>query len=557
METIEITIANTGQKFDVPRGTNLFTVMALINYDSHFPYFGALVNNKLRELDFEVFKPKTIEFVNIGDSSGHRIYSRSLSFVLIKAIADLFPGQKINICLSVSKGLYWEFENQTTEFEISQEIIDKIKNRIQEIIAANIPIFRKEIPTNQAIELFDQLGYHDKVNFLKSRLKFYTSIYRLEDQIDYFYGPLVPSTGYLGSFDLVALQNGLMLVLPNGKNPPDPELVNFPIKVFEVFKDQKKWAKLLGISTIGELNLSVKSKKVGELIKVAEALHEKKVAQIADYIFQKHEQIKVILIAGPSSSGKTTFSKRLAIQLKVLGLFPELISMDNYFVNREDNPLDENGKYDFETLKALDVELFNNDIVKLLEGVEVNLPRFSFTEGKRFYNNHFLKLSSNSVLIIEGIHALNPDLTPLIENSKKYKIYVSALTTLSIDYHNLIPTSDNRLLRRIIRDHRFRGYNAYDTIKQWPSVRAGEEKHIFPFQNEANIMFKTATIFELGVIKKYAEPLLNEVPENLPEYSEANRLLKFLSYFIPIPDREIPPTAILREFFGGSSFYYD
>jgi uridine kinase len=419
---------------------------------------------------------------------------------------------------------------------------------MKEIIRQDIPFCRNELETHEAIRIFAENGLTDKVRLMNTRKQMYTSVYQLEDTYDYFYGHLLPSTGYLQYFDLFKYYNGMLLTLPKSDEPEQLEELVLQNKLFEVFREYNHWVEILGVPTVGSLNEVVLSGKISELIKIAEALQEKKLAQIADDICLNHEQARVVLISGPSSSGKTTFAKRLAVQLKVSGKVPIQISLDNYFLERSKTPLDEHGNYDFESPQALDVRLFNRQMLDLFEGKEVQLPKFSFTNGSRYYADKSLQIGKDNILIIEGIHALNPELTSFIPSYAKYKVYVSALTQLGIDTHNRIPTTDNRLLRRIIRDHRYRNYSALETIQRWQSVRRGEEKYIFPFQEEADIMFNTALLFELGVLKKYAEPLLQEVPRNLPEYSEAVRLLKFLSYFVPIPEVEIPPTSILREF---------
>ncbi|HPJ46729.1 MAG TPA: nucleoside kinase, partial [Tenuifilaceae bacterium] len=373
---------------------------------------------------------------------------------------------------------------------------------------------------------------------------------------DYFFGCLVPSTGYLKKFDLVKYYQGMLLMVPKRKNPDELEDIVIQDKMFDIFQEYKDWVDILGVGNVAAINKQVLTGNSSELIKISEALHERKVVQIADMIYSRKDNVRIVLISGPSSSGKTTFSKRLAIQLKVAGMRPYTISLDNYFVDREHTPRDEHGEYDFESLHALDINYFNNDLVQLMEGKEVELPKFSFENGKRYFDGTKLKIERNGIIIIEGIHALNPDLTPLIEAEKKFKVYISALTSLSIDGTNRIPTTDNRLIRRIIRDHRYRGYSALDTISRWDSVRRGEDHNIFPFQEEADVMFNSALLYELGILKSYAEPVIREVPMNVPEYAEAVRLIKFLSYFVSIPPDEIPPTSILREFLGGSTFSY-
>ena len=520
------------------------------------PVLGAMVNNTLKELCYEIYKPKTIRFIDYTHKDGRRMYTRSLSMVLYKAVKDLFPKCELKIEHSVSRGYYCELVNLDLDIENHFHAIQNIKQRMQEIIKADLPIKREEVETQKALKIFDELGLHDKSTLLRSRVQMYTSVYTLDNVSDYFYGHLVQSTGTLGNFDLVKYYDGMLLIIPKADKPDELEEIVLQNKLFEIFQEHKNWVKILEVPTVGSLNEVVLNGKVGELIKIAEALQEKKLAQIADKIDQRREKVRVIMVSGPSSSGKTTFTKRLAIQLRVLGLKPIQISLDNYFVDRESTPLDENGEYDFESPEALDTRLFNDQMLDLFAGKEVKLPKFSFTNGSRYYADKYLKLKEDNILIVEGIHALNPQLSAFIKPELKFKVYVSALTQLGIDSHNRIPTTDNRLLRRIVRDYLYRGYSALETLQRWPSVGRGEKLHIYPYQEEADVMFNTALLFEMGVLKKYAEPLLQEVPKNIPEYAESRRLLKFLSYFVPIGDKEIPQTSILREFLEGSSFDY-
>ena len=427
---------------------------------------------------------------------------------------------------------------------------------MQEIIDADLPFEHKEIPTEEAIEIFENHNLEAKTPLLRTRGNVFTSVYQLEDHVDYFYGQLVPSTGYLKVFDLAPFYNGMLLRFPDPENPSQVRPFIKQTKLLKIFSEFKRWGKILNINNIGDLNRTVETGEIEEIIKISEALQEKKVAQIADKIRKKSKKLRLILISGPSSSGKTTFSKRLAVQLKVNGLNPIKISLDNYFVNREDNPVDENGDYDFESVKAIDIELFNQDMLDLMEGKTIELPKFSFETGKRYYDGEMLTVKKKDLIIVEGIHGLTPELTNHIDGQYKYKIYVSALTSISIDGHNLIKTSDNRLVRRMIRDAKYRGYTAQETISRWNSVRRGEDKNIFPYQEQANIMYNSALLYELSVLKLHAEPLLRKVKPNQPEYNTAQRLLKFFSYFVPVNDHEIPPTSIIREFLGGSSFDY-
>ena len=551
---IDIYFEDLDQKRSYAVGTDLQTILKDVNPKLKGDVLGAMVNNKLKELTYEIYKPKNVRFIDLIHPAGRRMYIRSLCFVLYKAVNDLYPGAGFRLEHSISNGLYCRLTDKN--IVLSEENIANIKNRMQEIIAADMPFVREEIETEKAIEIFESQGLKEKTDVFKTRGNLYTSVYRLGENADYFYGFLVPSTGVLRVFDLVHFYRGMLLMSPKREEPSVVESQVKQEKMLKVFSEYKRWGKVLNISNIGDLNNYVAGNNISEMIKISEALHEKKISQIADKIRKKRKRTKLILISGPSSSGKTTFGKRLAIQLKVAGLKPVNLSLDNYFVNREHTPLDENGDYDFEALNALDVDLFNKNLVSLLAGEEVELPKFSFETGARYYDGEKLKISEKQVLVVEGIHALNPELTPLIANESKFRIYISALTSISIDGHNRIPSTDNRLIRRIVRDYKYRNYSAADTIKRWPSVRRGEMKNIFPFQEEADVMFNSALPYELGVLKRYAEPILKEVQPNQPEYSEVNRLLKFFSYFLPICDDEIPPTSLMREFLGGSTFDY-
>ncbi len=545
---------NITKKYEL--GTTLAEIAEDLQVKTEYPILGARVNNKLAELSYAVFTPKFIEFIDIRNIDGYRMYQRSLSFVLIKAFKELFPNKILKIEHSISKGLYCELENGE---KLATEDVLTIADKMREIIKADIPFIRKSKPTEKAIELFAKSNLPEKARLFASRPTLFTSIYELNNQIDYFYGFLVPQTGYLKVFDLIPYYNGMLLRLPLFENPTELGEVVEQQQLFEIIQEFKDWSEILGVSTVGSINEMVQQNRAGELIKVAEALSEKKVVQIADQISQKKD-VKLILISGPSSSGKTTFSKRLAIQLKVLGINSLSVSMDNFFVNRTETPRDENGDYDYESLYALELQLFNDTINSLIAGKPTKLPEFDFSKGIRTIPDKApVVLKENAVLIVEGIHGLNPKLTENIENKFKFKIYISALTQLGIDYHNRIPTTDNRLLRRIIRDYQYRGYSPEETLKRWQSVRRGEEKNIFPYQEEADVMFNSALLYEFGILKKYVEPLLKKVPETEYVYSEAKRLLKFLSYFVEIDQNkvdEIPPTSLLREFLQGSSFKY-
>ena len=554
---LQIYCKNLNKSKRFPIGISLLDIYSGFGLDMPFGPVSAKVNNKVESLTFRLYNNKDVEFQNICCSSGMRTYVRSLCFILCKAVEDLYPSGKIMLEHPVSKGYYCrlKLEDRT----IGLDDIQRIKQRMKEIIAEDLPFQRFEKHTTEVVELFRQKGMEDKVRLLETSDNLYSYYYTLGDTIDYYYGSLLPSTGYIHLFDLVKYYDGLLLQVPNRSNPEKLEEVVKQEKMLEVFKEHRRWNQILGIGTVGDFNKACNAGYATELINVSEALQEKRISQIADDIFnrgQKGHPVKLILISGPSSSGKTTFSKRLSVQLIANGLRPYPISLDDYFVNREDTPKDENGNYDYESLYALDLGFFNQQLQALLNGEEVELPRFNFTTGKREMSGKRLKLNENTILILEGIHALNPELTTHIPSENKFKIYVSALTTILLDNHNYIPTTDNRLLRRIIRDYKYRGYSAEETISRWPSVRAGEDKWIFPYQENADVMFNSALLFELAIIKDYAEPILRKVPNNRPEYSEAYRLRKFLEYFVPLQDKELPPTSLLREFLGGSSFRY-
>jgi len=551
---VSIYIEDLDEKRSYPVGTNLQTIIKEIASQLNMKVMGAMVNNKLKELTYEIYKPKNIKFVDYTHPAGKRMYMRSLTFILYKAVQEVFPNAGFRVEHSVSNGVYCRLTDKN--ILLTDENIKQIKAEMLNLVKADLPFERNEMETEKAIELFESQGLHEKTKLLRTRGNLYTSVYKLGSVVDYFYGFLLPSTGLLNVFDLQHYYNGMLLLAPDKENPSKVVSTLPQEKMLKIFSEYKRWGKILNISNIGDLNRSVEEQNISELIKIYEAMHEKKISQIADRIRKKWKKIKIILIAGPSSSGKTTFGKRLAIQLKVAGIQPINLSLDNYFVNREHTPLDENGEYDFENIKALDVELFNQNLLDLLDGKDIDLPKFSFETGQRYYDGESLRINGKNVLVIEGIHALNPELTSLISDEFKFRIYISALTSISIDGHNRVHSTDNRLIRRIVRDYRYRNYSALDTIKRWQSVRNGEEKNIFPYQENADVMFNSALPYELGVLKRHVEPVLKEIQPNQPEYSEANRLLKFFSYFLPIPDDEIPPTSLMREFLGGSTFEY-
>lgn len=553
---LQIYCKNNNSTREFPEGSSLLDIYNGFNLAMPYGPVSAKVNNKVESLDFRVYYNKDIEFLDIANSSGMRTYVRSLFFILVKAVEELYPQGSISLEHPISKGYFCKLHIDRT---IGLDDVQRIKQKMQEIIAADIPYTRTESHTEEVVRLFEKRGMMDKARLLDTYGQLYSYYYQLGDTVDCYYSSLVPSTGYICLFDIVKYYDGLLLRIPSRENPTKLEEVVKQEKMLEVFQEYHRWNQILGISTVGDLNVACNHGHATDLINVSEALQEKKIAQIADEITHRNQdgkRVKLVLISGPSSSGKTTFSKRLSIQLMTNGLKPYPISLDDYFVNRNDTPLDENGKHDFESLYAVDLPFFEEQLTTLLNGGEVELPRYNFTTGKREMSGKKLRIDEHMILIIEGIHALNPALTPHIPNENKYKVYVSALTTILLDNHNYIPTTDNRLLRRIIRDYKYRNYSAEETIARWPSVRAGEEKWIFPYQENADAMFNSALLFELAVLKDYVEPVLRKVPNRCPEYSEAHRLLRFLNYFVSVQDKELPPTSLLREFLGGSSFQY-
>jgi len=515
-----------------------------------------LVNNKVEDLHYPVFAPKHVEFIDMTSNTGYRVMTRSLCMVLYKALNDLYPGKRLCIQHSISNGHYCQIKHE--EASVTPEVIARLKQRMTEIIDADMPFKRRERLTSDVIEMFRKQGLKDKVRLLEGINQLYTVYYKLDDIIDSFFGPLVPSTGLLKVFDLVPYEDGMLLLGPDRKNLNQVVKWEPQPKLFQAFTDYINFNDIIHVGDVGELNRAISKGYAPLLINVVEALHNKHFIQIADEITRRYHEggARVVLIAGPSSSGKTTSSKRLAVQLMTNYIVPKVIELDNYFINREFTPRDESGDYDYESLYALDLEQFNKDVTDLLAGKEVNMPTYNFKTGQREYLGKTLKLEHGDILLMEGIHGLNPELTRTIPEEQKFRVFVSALTTLSIDDHNWIGTYDNRLLRRIIRDHKYRGASALDTIKRWPSVRRGEEKWIMPFNENADAMFNSSLLFELAVMKNYALPILQQVPSSVPEYSEASRLMKFLNYFEPLDEKDIPSTSLLREFLGGSSFRY-
>ena len=551
-QELQIRCKNNKKTVNISIGSSLFEIFDEINLKMDFGPVSAKVNNKVEGLNYRVYHNKDVEFLDLYSPSGSRAYTRTLFFILCKAANDIFPGRKMVIDIPVSNGYYCDLQS---DVPLSEDDVARIRARMQEIIDAKMPIRRYECTTEQAVKLFEEVGDMAKVRLLKTTGKLYTLYYDLGGYKDYYYGTLLTNTGQIHLFDLVKYYDGMLLRIPSLNDPSKlGELVRQD-KLFEIFKEHHDWQDILGVRTIGDFNNAVDKGYTTELINLAEALQEKKIARIAEMIAER-KNVKMVLIAGPSSSGKTTTCKRLSVQLLTNGIKPVGISLDDYFVDRELTPKDSSGEYDYEHVEALNIKLLNEQMNALMAGEEVELPKYNFQTGKSEKSGRRLKLNGNEVLVVEGIHALNPMLTSQIPEENKFRVYASALTTILLDDHNYVPTTDNRLLRRIIRDYKYRGVSAQDTIRRWPSVRAGENKWIFPFQENADVMFNTAMLFELGVIKSQAVPLLELVPEDCEEYSEAYRLLKFLKYIRPIPNIQVPPTSLLREFLGGSSFKY-
>ena len=551
-QVIQIRCKNNKKIVNVNIGSTLSDVLNEINLKMPYGPVCAKVNNKVEGLHYRLYHKKDVEFLDMTSGSGSRNYTRSVFFVLCKAVKDIWPKSHVVIDIPVSNGYYCDLRIGRP---VTEEDVAKVKARMDEIIAAAMPIRRHESVTEKAIKLFSDLGDTAKVKLLQTTGRLYTTYYDIDGYYDFYYGSLLTNTKQIYLYGLDKYYDGMLLRIPTQKDPSIlPEMIRQD-KLFEIFKEHHHWQDVMEIRTVGDFNNAVDTDHSIDLINISEALQEKKIAHIADEI-AKRKGVKLILLAGPSSSGKTTTCKRLSIQLIANGLRPLQISLDDYFVDRELSPRDEKGDYDFESIHALNLKLINEQFNALFNGEEVELPRYDFPTGKSVKSGNKLKMEDNNVLVVEGIHALNPELTAQIPEELKYRVYVSALTTILLDDHNYIPTTDNRLLRRIIRDYKYRGVDARETIRRWPSVRAGENKWIFPFQENADVMFNSAMLFELAVIKQQAEPLLEQVPENCPEYSEAYRLLKFLKYIKPIPNIDIPPTSLLREFLGGSSFKY-
>ena len=551
-QVIQIRCKNNKKSQKVEIGSTLFDIFSAFDLKMTHGPVSARVNNKVEGMHYRVYNSKDVEFLDMTSSSGSRAYTRTLFFVLCKAVQDIYPATDVVIDIPVSNGFY-------VDIRLGRPVVDEdvniIRRRMQEIIDARMPIRRFTVPTEEAVALFQEKGDIEKVKLLKTSGSIYTTYYKIGDYVDYYYGTLLTNTSQLYLFGLEKYYDGMLLRIPSLKNPDVLGEMTRQDKMFEIFKEHHRWQSILGIRTVGDFNQAIDANHSTDIINISEALQEKKIAKIAEEIASR-KGVKLVLLAGPSSSGKTTSCKRLSIQLAVNGLKPLQISLDDYFVDREKTPKDASGEYDYESIYALDLDLINEQFNALFRGEEVELPKYDFQSGKSKKSGNRLKMNDNNVLVVEGIHALNPELTAHIPQEQIFRVYASALTTILLDNHNYIPTTDNRLLRRIIRDNKYRGVSAQETIHRWPSVRAGENKWIFPFQENADAMLNTAMLYELAVIKMQAEPLLQQVPENCEEYAEAYRLLKFLKYFKGIPYNNLPPTSLLREFLGGSSFHY-
>ena len=552
---IKVYCVNCDRSVEVEMGTSLVELLDILELRGERPYLAAVVNHRVKELNYKIYTPVKVEFEDITSAAGFRTYQRSLVFIMQAVVSKLYPSQHFYLRHSIGDSLYCEVEGKES---FSEAECRALYGTAQSIVASALPITSEKIPTAEAIEEFKRRGMNDKIDLLTTREKLYSTIKRMGEEIGYFFGALAPSTACIDRFEVRPYHRGFYLSTPTRTSPNViPTAPNLD-KMFRIFDSYNRWVNILGVPTIGKLNQRIRQGDAGELIQIGEAVHAKLLSNIADQIALAHRErgLRLILISGPSSSGKTTTSKRLGVQLRVLSLQPVLVSTDDYFVNREDTPRDENGDYDFEVLEAIDLARLNEDLGRLMAGESVEIPRFDFVTGRRQWHEKPLQLEENSVLIMEGIHALNPRLTPSIPADAKFKIYASCLTSVALDNTSRIHTTDNRLLRRMIRDNATRGTSAADTIARWGSVRRGEERHIFPYQEEADVMFNSSLIYELSVLKPFAEPLLREIPNASPEYATAQGLLKFLDNFVPIVSQEIPPTSVLREFVGGSAFKY-
>ena len=552
---IRVYCENTASHIEVEMGTSLRSLLNNLDITNSYPMLAAYVNNRLKELNYRVYTPISIRFIDITHFEGHRVYQRTVTFLLQRAMRELFPQHPFHIRHSLGSGVYCEAVGKQS---FSYAECQQLEEAVRGIAAEDISIQRKKEPSADIIAKFEQAGYPDKATLLRSRPRLYSNVYYMGQTIGYFFGPLAPSSGYVDRFSICPYSEGFVVTMPDRSDPAKIGRVPNAEKMGGLFHQFHEWMDVVGVPTVGELNSHILQGDTSELIKIAEAVHGRQFSNIADKIFEAHRDrdVKVVLISGPSSSGKTTSAKRIGIQLRVLGLHPVLISLDDYFVNREDTPKDENGDYDYEALEALDLARLNDDLSRLIDGQSVEIPRYDFITGTRQWHEHPLQLTERSVLIMEGIHGLNPRLTPAIPDDKKFKIYLSCFTSVAMDNITRIHTTDNRLLRRITRDYRTRGNNAYDTIARWQSVRRGEDKHIFPYQENADVMVNTSLFYELGVIRPIVEPILREIPDTVPEFGEADRLLHFLDNFVPIKPDEIPLDSVLREFVGGSTFTY-
>ncbi|MBO5831958.1 MAG: nucleoside kinase [Alistipes sp.] len=553
--TIEIMLLNNSSRMAVEAGTSLMEVLQSVLLEQPYPFLAARINNVYKGLGYRIYKPLSVEFLDMRDYEGYRVYQRTLSFVMQCASRELFVGRELRIRHSLGNGLYAEFDDREP---LTHEDAVLLKLRMEDIVSRNIPITRSKRLSEEVAAEYDKYGFDDRIELLNTRPYLYRTVNHLGDMPGYFFGVLAPSTGYVKHFDITPYGNGFYIAIPARTNPEHLTTAIHHDKMFDIFYEYQQWIDIMGVPTVGDLNRRVMEGDASELIKIAEAFHELKIAQIARSIAAANQErgVRMALISGPSSSGKTTFSKRLGVQLRVRGYDPVLIALDDYFVDRDKTPLDESGKPDFEALEAIDLETLNDHLRRLTAGESVEIPRYDFITGKRQWHEKPLKLSDRSILILEGIHALNPRLTPGVPDGKKFKIYISCFTSVAMDNFSRIHTTDNRLLRRSIRDNATRGHSLLRTFGMWPSVRRGEERHIFPYQENADVMFNSSLFYEISVLKAIAEPLLREVPDTTSEYAEARRLLKFLENFVPIAPDEIPPTSLLREFIGGSSFKY-
>jgi uridine kinase len=552
---IKVYCENTSSHIEVEMGTPLLDIARQLSLPGKYPHLAAYVNNRIKELHYRVYTPISLRFIDITHFEGHRVYQRTVLFLLQSAIARLYPSQTLHVRHSVGSGIYCEVAGKS---HFSCEECAAITSEVRAIAAENIPIYRFKEPTVDVVSKFEAAGYPDKAALLRSRPRLYSNIYYMGPTIGYFFGALAPSSGYIECFDIIPYAEGVLVALPDRNNPTVTGKVPHAEKMAGLFRQFHEWMDIVGVPTVGDLNNRVLQGDASELIKIAEAVHARQFSRIGDLIYEAHRDrgVKVVLISGPSSSGKTTSAKRIGIQLRVLGLHPVLISLDDYFVNREDTPRDENGDYDYEALEAIDLPQLNDHLRRLIAGESVEIPRYDFITGTRQWHEKPLQLNDRSILIMEGIHGLNPRLTPALSADMTFKVYLSCFTSVAMDNTTRIHTTDNRLLRRITRDYHTRGNNAYDTIARWQSVRRGEERHIFPYQENADVMVNTSLFYEIGVLRPLIEPILREIPDTVPEYGEAHRLLAFLDNFTPIAADEIPPTSIMREFIGGSSFKY-